>query len=78
MSASNYEKAKKILGESVIHNSNNKLQLKSGGSEMLITTKGNNVNVFVQEGSDRIMFEGKTDDLKAIKEFLQIFNSKFE
>jgi hypothetical protein len=59
----------KGLNEAVVHNSNNKLQLKAGGSEILITTKGNNVNIFVQEGSERIMFEGKSDDLKAIKDF---------
>jgi carbonic anhydrase len=58
-----------IIAEAVVHNSNDKLQLKAGGSEILITTKGNNVNIFVQEGSERIMFEGKSDDLKAIKDF---------
>ena len=57
------------MNEAVVHNSNNKLQLKAGGSEILITTKGNNVNIFVQEGSERIMFEGKSDDLNAIKDF---------
>ena len=57
------------LDEAVVHNSNNKLQLKAGDTEILITTKGNNVNIFVQEGRERIMFEGKSDDLKAIKDF---------
>jgi translation elongation factor P/translation initiation factor 5A len=57
------------MNEAVVHNSNNKLQLKAGGSEILITTKGNSVNIFVQKGSERIMFEGKSDDLNAIKDF---------
>lgn len=67
-----YSKVKGVVSkvnEAIVHVSNNKLQLKAGGSEILITTKGNNVNIFIQEGSERIMFEGKSDDLKAIKDF---------